>query len=99
MLDLLLLDESNPRSILFQIDGIKKSLNKIARAYGPCGEDKFDLLRKELFELKADMDLYCGNPQLIDLLTRIWSASVKMSEQISLQFFSYTGKHLHRKQQ
>ena len=98
VLDLLILDESNPRSIIFQLDGIQKSLKKIANAYGPCGEERFIALRKELFELEPDTDLYCGNAQLIDLLARLWATSTKISEQISLQFFSYTGKHLHRRQ-
>jgi len=96
-LDLLLLDESNPRSILFQIDGIGKSLKKIARSYGPCGEDRLLHSRSELLKLNVDRDLYCGNEQLIGLLSTIWSASATISEQISLQFFSYTGNHLRRK--
>jgi len=96
-LDLLLLDESNPRSILFQIDGIRKSLKKITKAYGACGEEKFELLRTELLLLDEDADLYCGNEKLIDLLARVWTASANISEQISLQFFSYTGKQLNRK--
>ncbi|MET3108962.1 putative circularly permuted ATP-grasp superfamily protein/putative alpha-E superfamily protein [Oxalobacteraceae bacterium GrIS 1.18] len=98
VLDLLLLDESNPRSILFQIDGIGKSLKKIARTYGPCGEDKLLQSREALLKLNVDTGLYCGNEQLIAMLSQIWSASATISEQISLQFFSYTGQHLHRKQ-
>jgi uncharacterized alpha-E superfamily protein len=96
-LDLLLLDESNPRSILFQIDGIRKSLAKIARSYGRCGEEKFEMLRTELLELDKDTDLFCGNEKVIGLLARIWNVSSKISEQVSLQFFSYTGQHLNRK--
>ena len=97
VLDLLLLDESNPRSILFQIDGIRKILKKITKAYGSCGAEKFELLRTELLLLDEDADLYCGNEKLIELLARVWTASVNISEQISLQFFSYTGKQLNRK--
>ena len=97
-LDLLVLDESNPRSIVFQLDGIRKNLKKITRAYGSCGEEKFELLRSELTQLDCDDDLFCGNEKLINLLTRIWTASAEISEQISLQFFSYTGTRLNRKQ-
>lgn len=97
-LDLLLLDESNPRSILFQIHGIQKSLKKITVAYGACGEEKFALLSKELQGLDKDADLFCGNEKLIELLASIWIAAAKISEQISLQFFSYTGQQLNRKQ-
>ena len=57
VLDLLLLDESNPRSILFQLDGIVQSLKKIARTYGPCGEEQLSLLKEELLALVPDADL------------------------------------------
>ena len=93
VLDLLLLDESNPRSILFQLDGILKSLEKIALTYGPFGEKQLAPLKDELLALAPDTDLYCGNTHLIDLLSRIQVASAVISEQISVQFFSYTGNH------
>ena len=92
VLDLLLLDESNTRSILFQLDGVLKSLKKISLNYGPCGEEQLRLLKNELVALTPDTDLYCGNAHLIDLLYRIQTASAEMSEHISVQFFSYTGK-------
>ena len=96
-MDLLLLDESNPRSILFQIDGICKCIKKITKAYGPCGEDQLIQMREKLLQLNVDTDLYCGNELLVELLSTIWNASVGISDQISLHFFSYTGSHLHRK--
>ncbi len=91
VLDLLLLDDSNTRSIRFQLEGVLKSLAKISLTYGPCGEEELELLKQELLLLKPDTDLYCGNAQLIDLLYRIQVASAQMSEQVSVQFFSYTG--------
>ena len=99
VLDLLLLDESNPRSILFQLDGIVQSLKKIARTYGPCGEEQLTPLKDELLALAPDTDLYCGNARLIDLLSRIQVASEAMSEHISVQFFSYTGNQPSSRQQ
>ena len=91
VLDLLLLDESNPRSLIFQIDGILKNLAKITLSYGSCGENQLASLRSELLALAPDDDLYCGNAHLIGLLSRIQLASTTLSEQISVQFFSYTG--------
>ena len=98
VLDLLLLDESNPRSILFQLDGILKTLKKVALTYGPCGEKQLGPLKDELLALAPDTDLYCGNVHLIDLLSRIQLASEEISEQISVQFFSYTGNHQRKAQ-
>jgi len=91
VLDLLILDESNPRSILFQLNGILKSLREITLTYGSCGEKLMEPLKEELLALAPDNDLYCGNAHLKNLLSRIQIASAVMSEQISVQFFSYTG--------
>ena len=91
VLDLLLLDDSNTRSILFQLQGVLKSLEKISLTYGPCGEDSLGRLTKELVLLVPDADLHCGSARLIDLLHRIEHASAALSERVSVQFFSYTG--------
>ena len=91
VLDLLLLDESNPRSIVFQLDGIVQSLNKIKRSYGTFGDNQLVALKEEVSLLMPDTDFYCGNVRLIDLLSRIQTASEMISESISVQFFSYTG--------
>ena len=95
VLDLLLLDESNPRSVLFQVNGILKGLKKLALTYGACGEERLMPLKIELLGLAPETDLYCGNDRLIDLLYRINAVSEEISEQISVQFFSYTGDHHH----
>ncbi len=91
VLDLLLLDETNPRSIMFQLDGIIQSLNKIKRSYGDFGDNQLEALKEEVFLLVPDADFYCGNGHLINLLSRIQIASEMISESISVQFFSYTG--------
>jgi uncharacterized alpha-E superfamily protein len=96
VLDLLLRDETNPRSILFQIDGILGALKRIAQTYGPCGEHLLAPLKDELLALQPDADLSCGNAKLSDLLHRIQLASGALSEQISVQFFSYTDNGQHR---
>ena len=94
-LDLLILDESNPRSVLFQIDGIRKNLKKITRAYGAIDDEPLEQCRLQLLALDEDVDLFCGNPKLSTLLAQIWQVSAQLSEQISQQFFSYTGQQSH----
>jgi uncharacterized alpha-E superfamily protein len=98
VLDLLLLDESNPRSIVFQLDGIVQSLNKIKRSYGAFGDHQLVALKEEISLLTPDTDFYCGNDRLIELLARIQTASEMISESISLQFFSYTGSQSFKQQ-
>ncbi|MDB5869498.1 MAG: hypothetical protein JWP96_1830 [Polaromonas sp.] len=96
VLDLLLLDESNPRSVLFQLNGILKSLKKLALTYGASGQERLLPLKVELLGLVPETDLYCGNARLINLLYRIKAASEAISEEISVQFFSYTGPQQNR---
>jgi len=96
VLDLLLCDETNPRSILFQLDSILRTLAKIAKIHGPCGEHLLAPLREEVLALQPDTDLNHGNAGLSDLLKRIQLASAALSEQLSMQFFSYTDLDQHR---
>jgi uncharacterized alpha-E superfamily protein len=97
VLDLLLLDESNPRSILFQLDGLLGALRKLAVTHGACGLPLLAPLREELMALDPDSDFTAGNATLAVLLQRIQTASAALYEQLSVQFFSYTGKKQPRK--
>jgi uncharacterized alpha-E superfamily protein len=90
VLDLLMCDASNPRSILFQICGILSALHKIAQTYGACGEQLLAPLKEELLALEPGADLNYGNTKLSELLHSIQLASTALFEQISVQFFSYT---------
>lgn len=92
VLDLLLLDQGNPRSVLFQLEGVSKNLNKLALRYDNVGEALLSPVRQALQGLDPDRDLYCGNPALIDLLLQIRTASEQLSERLSARFFSYTAR-------
>jgi uncharacterized circularly permuted ATP-grasp superfamily protein/uncharacterized alpha-E superfamily protein len=91
VLDLLLLDDSNPRSVVFQLKGLLKYLKKLANSYGSFGEQILAPLFAELQALSPATDLHCGNERLIDLIGRINLTSYTLSEQIAVRFFSYTG--------
>ncbi len=92
LLDLLVLDESNPRSVMFQLQGLVKYLDKLAASHGPCGAELFLPLLVELQAIQTDRDLHFGSEPLLSLLARLNVASVALSDQIGLQFFSYTGE-------
>lgn len=91
VLDLLLLDSSNPRSVIFQLNGVIKSLSKLALTYENCADSLMTPLRDALLALDADNELYCGNYALIGLIQQINQASEQLAEQLSARFFSYTG--------
>ena len=97
VLDLLLRDESNPRSVLFQINGILGTLHRIAQTHGACGAHLLAPLKEELTALAPGTDLNYGNATLSELLNRIQLASATLSEHISVQFFSYTDNGQQRK--
>lgn len=92
VLDLLLLDQSNPRSLLFQLQGLQKNLLKLAARYDNAGETLLVPLRNALLALDPDRDLYCGNSALLELLQQVKTASEQLAEQISARFFSYTAR-------
>ena len=92
LLDLLMLDESNPRAILFQVDGILKAMRQLPAAPENGDADSLPALRSELAALDAANDLYGGNPHLLDLLQRVRLAGAGLSEQVGVRFFSHTAK-------
>ena len=54
-------------------------------------------MRNELLALDPDADFKFGNATLTALLQRLSVASAALYEQLSVQFFSYTGKAQQRK--
>jgi uncharacterized alpha-E superfamily protein len=92
VLDLLILDDSNPRSVLFQLKGILSGLQKMAMNEHDLGSQGLAACQAEFLALAPETNLFGGNARLIELLGRTRRASEAMSEQISVQFFSYTGE-------
>ncbi len=90
VLDLLVLDKTNPRSIVFQVDGIQKTLQQLAMSYASKKIDDLTSFQAELAALNPQMHLNTGNLQLQNLFERLMAASMHLSEQIGVQFFSHT---------
>lgn len=88
-LDLLVLDESNPRSVMFQVLGLHDYLVRLSESFGPWEhEATFARLIERLQELDVEQDLRPGSPALLSTLTRLGNASYMLSDQISARFFS-----------
>ena len=58
VLDLLVLDESNPRSLSFQVLGLYDYLVRLSEAFGPCDREMLEPLIKRLQALDAARDLH-----------------------------------------
>ena len=91
LLDLLVMDDSNPRSVRFQLIGLVKYLDRLALVHGPCGGERMHVLLDELQALNVERDLHCGSIALTALLSKLSNATVVLSDQLGLQFFSQTG--------
>jgi uncharacterized alpha-E superfamily protein len=91
--DLLLLDPGNPRSVIFQVAGIRDYIDRLSDQFGPLPEDPL----RPMLPLLREMDLAVllaspeGIEELGTLLDRIASATFGLSDQIALRFFSHVG--------
>lgn len=92
VLDLLLMDENNPNAMVFQLKGLIKYLSQISETYQGGGEEhRFIALLDSLMKLDPDSTLCQGSPELIAWLNQTHNASIAISDQLGLKFFSYSG--------
>ena len=90
-LDLLVRDESNPRSVAFQLYGLHDFLGRLAEASGPCGEDLLQPCVESMRALEAP-DLQPRGPRLRVLLRDVYAASFALSERLELRFFCHVSE-------
>ncbi len=92
VLDLLVRDLSNPRSIAFQLKGLHDFLRRIEDAYGEGIEERLESAVMALEALDPDADLQHGSARLAALLEEWYAASYRLSEQLGLRFFAHVGE-------
>ena len=98
VLDLLLLDDSNPRSLVFQLEGLMKYLPRLSAHDGNAsasGAAIIGRLHAQLLALDPPVHLQRGNLVLSQLLRDLNAAGAAISEQVGQRFFSYTGEMNH----
>ena len=95
VLDLLVRDVTNPRSIAFQMKGLQDFLQRIERRYGASLEEKLDGVTAALEGLDPGADLRHGSARLAQALEDFYQASYRLSEQLGLRFFAHVGE-IHR---
>ena len=90
VLDLMVRDDSNPRSIVFQAKGLSDQLARLGGTLCPCGEELLAPAMTALAELDPDADLQPGSERLDSVLGGLQAGSSALSEQLSLRFFSHS---------
>jgi uncharacterized circularly permuted ATP-grasp superfamily protein/uncharacterized alpha-E superfamily protein len=98
VLDLLIRDVHNPRSVYFQLKGLN---DFVGRVYGALGvtdasddgvSERMDAAVLALESIDAGADLRHGSARLAALLQEWNDASARLSEQLGLRFFSHVGE-------
>ena len=89
VLDLLVSDETNPRSIAYQALGLSDYLARLAAQFGAIDAGTLPDAVAELLALRPEQDLYTGSERLAKLLDRLAGAAYALSEQLGLRFFSH----------
>jgi uncharacterized alpha-E superfamily protein len=92
VLDLLVCDRANPRSIAFQIYGLHDFIGRIAAAVDYRGEERLTESVAALEALDPGTDLRHGSARLLQLLDDWFGAAYRLSEQLGLQFFVHAGE-------
>ena len=88
VLDLVVVDASNPRSVLFQAGGILDYLEVLERNYGPCGAE---LLRPHVRFLEAidkSRDLNPESQALRNAITGLRGGALELNDLLTRRFFN-----------
>jgi len=91
VLDLLVRDVHNPRSIYFQLKGLHDFVGRVRDAFGEGVEETLD---SAVLALKAldPADLRHGSARLAAVLEEWYEAAFRLSEQLGLRFFAHVGE-------
>ena len=88
VLDLLIREEANPRSLAFQVKGLVEYIGKLEASHGRFASDVLAPGHAALGRLGA-ADLHPESPVLAALLDQLQRSSAQVSDELSLKFFSH----------
>ena len=89
VLDLLVLDSANPRSVRFQAAGIYSYLIKLEDTYGSCGSELLRPVIEVLEGLDPARDLQPENERLRHTVDALRSTAFALSDSLSQRFFNH----------
>jgi uncharacterized circularly permuted ATP-grasp superfamily protein/uncharacterized alpha-E superfamily protein len=88
VLDMVLREETNPRSVAFQAKGLAEYVARLEQAHGAFGGDAFAPAHAALRAL-GPHDLYPESVALAQVLEQLRGAAHALSDQLSLKFFTH----------
>src|SRR5690606_35773127 len=89
VLDLLVLDGSNPRSVMFQAAGVRDYLQVLESSYGvPCGADLFAPHVEFLSGMNRDQHLTPDSTRLREAIAGLRAASLALNDELNRRFFN-----------
>ena len=89
VLDLLVIDAANPRSVIFQTAGIHSALLKLEATYGQCGSELFIPWLQALESLDPARDLQPENERLRETIAALRSAAFTLNDRLTQRFFNH----------
>ncbi|MBE0612214.1 MAG: alpha-E domain-containing protein, partial [Burkholderiales bacterium] len=89
VLDLLVLDSANPRSLRFQANGVYSYLKKLEDTFGSCGGELMRPCVEALDGLDPARDLQPENDHLRNTVDMLRSTAFALSDGLSHRFFSH----------
>lgn len=91
VMDLLIRDPSNPRSVMFQAKGIHDYLLHIEQRHGACGREHLVPSIELLQALDLDTEFHPDSPRLIEAINNLHNTCYTLSNRLTLQFFNHPG--------
>ncbi|MET0334808.1 MAG: circularly permuted type 2 ATP-grasp protein [Rhizobacter sp.] len=88
VLDLLVRDDTNPRSVAFHVKGLVEYVGKLERAHGRFAADVLAPAQAALLALQP-ADLHPESEALANTLDQIHRAAHTVSDELTLKFFSH----------
>jgi uncharacterized alpha-E superfamily protein len=88
VLDLVVLDASNPRSVLFSARGVLQYLEALEQSYGPCGAELFRDRVKFLEGMDRAAHLNPDSQQLRDAISGLRGAALELNDRLTQRFFN-----------
>ena len=87
VLDLIVMDDANPRALHFLADGVLDFLRKLQARFGPCGGDELATAVAALSALEPGRDLHPDSARLASALAQLRQSTFEVSDRLTARFF------------